>query len=93
VLQLDQAIDARPSMPTSLFSLTSELTHQSMPISEASYSARAHTIRLVIAPRALVHGPSVLNVSPAGIANLLGQTLDGQQTGIPGTNFVATIGL
>ncbi|MCA1686440.1 MAG: hypothetical protein LC745_10800, partial [Planctomycetia bacterium] len=57
------------------------------------YNSRAHTITLAIGPRALIHGTTALVVQPWGVTNMLGQSLDGELTGHPGSRFLVLIGL
>ena len=98
VLQFSGALDASDAQNRLLYSLAPETTKKHViklgkPVAPATaiYNARTNTVTLT-PKKALVLNPAEqLTIISSGLLDSLGRALDGNDDGLPGGNFVATL--
>lgn len=97
VLTLDQPVSAKPLLRSSEFTLegqgADEAFDERIRITQVVYNRRTHTITLALARRPKINGTVQLRVAAAGVVNLMGQHLIGNEGGAPGDDFESLIDL
>ncbi len=64
---------------------------RSVPISRATYSSQALTVTLTTRKTLVLNPPLKLTISAAALLDALNRPLDGNDSGLPGANYVVTI--
>jgi hypothetical protein len=95
VLQFSGALNASDAQNRLLYSLAPETTkkHVIKPVAPASatYNASTNTVTLTPRKALVLNPPESLTINSSGLLDALGRELDGNDDGLPGGNFVATL--
>ncbi len=98
VLQFSGALNAPDAQNRLLYSLAPETTKKHVlklgkPVAPATaiYNASTNTVTLTPKKALVLNPPEQLKINSSGLLDALGRALDGNNDGVPGGNFVATL--
>ena len=96
VLQFSESLNAADAQNTNTYLLVTvpakkKQHSRSVAISKATYSPQARTVTLTTRKTLVLNPPLKLTIAAATLLDALARPLDGNNSGLPGANFVATL--
>jgi hypothetical protein len=96
VLQFSESLNSVDAQLINTYNIvtvpqTKKQRSRSVAISRATYNATALTVTLATQKKLVLNPPLKLTISAAALLDALNRPLDGNNSGLPGANYVATI--